>query len=116
MAPSKSIRIRIVKVHPDKLREFSAKKVPPRRPKVNHPAPGAAPIAPGFSPQPSLDLQYFSGKTIPALSFTNIYLGSPGWVDSDITNIDQALAAAMSDPTLNNVIQQYYSAPITSAF
>jgi hypothetical protein len=32
----------------------------------------------------------------------------------DIANIDQSLAAGMSDPTLNNVIQQYFQGPITS--
>ena len=116
MAPSKLRAIRIVKVHPTKLREFAAKKKSPRKTKGGHHAPGAAPIAPGFKPRPDLNLQQFRGKTVQALSFTNVYLGSSAWADSDIANIDQSLSAAMSDPTLNNVIAQYFSGPITSTF
>ena len=34
----------------------------------------------------------------------------------DIANVDKALAAAMSDPDLNNVMVQYFPGPITTNF
>ncbi|HST11716.1 MAG TPA: hypothetical protein VLL05_15175, partial [Terriglobales bacterium] len=50
------------------------------------------------------------------LVFTNFYVGgTAAWKASDIENIDKALAAAMSDVDLNNVMSQYYpSGKITS--
>jgi hypothetical protein len=72
--------------------------------------------APGFAPTPSHDLKFRGGKTIPALSFANLYVGSDGWDSSDVKNIDTALAAAMSDQNLNNVMAQYFAEPITSTF
>jgi hypothetical protein len=63
-------------------------------------------LAPGFRADPSLALRYLGGKTLPALTFTNVYLGS--WAATDRKALDQALAAAMADPHLNNVLAQYF--------
>jgi len=64
--------------------------------------------APGFPAQPGLNLHYWGGRTIEHLTFTNVYVGGKAaWNADDVTNIDWALAAAMSDPHLNNVIAQY---------
>ena len=75
-------------------------------------------IAPGIKPEPSHDLTYHGGKTIPNLIFTNFYVGGgEAWAQSDIQSIDQALAAAMSDEHLNNVIVQYFpNQKITTTF
>jgi hypothetical protein len=91
----------IVKVKPESLLALSA-----------HRSVGGT-IAPGFTPQPSLNLKRMGGKTIHDLAFRSFYLGGPRWNDSDIQNINEALSGAMSDPHLNNVMQQYY--PHTSA-
>src|SRR5215472_12519600 len=75
-------------------------------------------IAPGVAPTPSHDLIFHGGHTIQDLVFTNFYVGgSPIFKKSNIQNIDQALAAAMSDSNLNNVMVQYFgSGKITSTF
>lgn len=75
-------------------------------------------IAPGVSPTPAHDLIFHGGHTIADLVFTNLYVGGAGaWKASDIQNIDKALAAAMSDQDLNNVMSQYYpSGNVTSKF
>src|SRR5579864_3672469 len=75
-------------------------------------------IAPGVAPTPSHDLVFHGGHTIQDLVFTNFYVGgSAAWKASDIQNIDTALAAAMSDVDLNNVMVQYFaSGKITSTF
>jgi hypothetical protein len=75
-------------------------------------------IAPGVAPSPAHDLIFHGGHTIADLAFTNFYVGgSAAWQASDIRSIDQALAAAMSDVGLNNVMAQYYpSGNITTAF
>ena len=66
-------------------------------------------IAPGIPPTPSHDLKFHGGQTIADLVFTNFYVGgSAAWKASDIQNIDKALAAAMADVDLNNVMSQYY--------
>ena len=72
-------------------------------------------LATGFTPRPDLDLTYRGGHTIPDLVFINCYLAADRWAASDRGNIDQALAAAMSDPDLENVISQYFRGPISSA-
>src|SRR5215472_8604508 len=59
-------------------------------------------IAPGIPPTPVHDLLFHGGRTIPRLTFTNFYVGGDAWQPSDRQNIDQALAAAMADPRLNN--------------
>jgi hypothetical protein len=58
------------------------------------------------------------GNTIEKLAFTNFYVGgSDAWQAADTQSIDQALASAMSDQGLNNVMCQYYpSGQITSTF
>ena len=64
-------------------------------------------LAPGLPPTPAHNLMFHGGKTILNLTFTNFYIGGDAWSDSDIENIDGSLAAAMSEPTLNNVMAQY---------
>ena len=62
----------------------------------------------GFPARQDLNLHYYGGRTIEHLTFTNIYLGGKAaWRPDDVKQIDWALAAAMSDPHLNNVIAQY---------
>ena len=71
---------------------------------------------PGIPSTPAHDLLFHGGRTIPDLTFTSFYVGADVWQHSDIQNIDRALAAAMGDPSLNNVMAQYFSRPPTSAF
>ena len=86
------------------------------RSRVSMPEPTA--IAPGLAPTPEHDLIFHGGNTIANLIFTNFYVGgSAAWAASDIQSIDNALASAMSDPNLNNVMCQYYpSGQISSTF
>ena len=86
------------------------------RARVSMPEPTV--LAPGLPPTPEHDLIFNGGSTIEKLVFTNFYVGgSDAWQVSDIQSIDQALAAAMSDTNLNNVMSQYYpSGEITSTF
>jgi hypothetical protein len=107
-------RLGIVKVNPEHLRGLG-----PDRP--GHSALAHSPrgtIAPGFSPRPALNMKNFGGRLIHDLSFRSFYLGGSSWSDSDIQNINDALSGAMSDPRLNNVMQQYYpqGSAITSNF
>ena len=78
--------------------------------------PGTEAIAPGLKPTPSHDLHFQGGKTIADLSFKNFYVGADAWPAADIASIDAALAAAMSDAHLNNVMEQYFPGTISSAF
>jgi hypothetical protein len=72
-------------------------------------------LAPGFEPQPGLDLRYLGGRTIARLTFTNVYLGT--WDSGERDQLDHALAAAMTDPHLNNVLAQYFKGTtVTSTF
>jgi hypothetical protein len=84
----------------------------------NSPAESAyrsAVLSPGFEAQPGLDLRYLGGKTIPHLTFTNVYLGD--WDAGARAQLDHALAAAMSDAHLNNVLAQYFKGTtVTSTF
>jgi hypothetical protein len=75
-------------------------------------------LAPGLPRTPKEDLHDSGGKIIPDLTFTNFYVGGQGaWNPSDIANIDRALAAAMSDRRLNNVMLQYLRGnPINTTF
>jgi phospholipase C len=66
----------------------------------------AGQLAPGFAPDPRLDLTFHGGKTLPSLSYLNVYLGN--WDGSDSNSIDGALKAALTDPGLNAVINQYF--------
>jgi hypothetical protein len=70
-------------------------------------------LAPGFEPQPGLDLHYLGGRTIARLTFTNVYLGS--WDAGERNQLDHALAAAMADPHLNNVLAQYFKGTTVSS-
>lgn len=63
----------------------------------------------GFAPRPDLNLSFHGGRTIPTLSYFSFFLGgTAAWADSDVSNINSALANAMTDPDLNNVLQQYF--------
>jgi hypothetical protein len=73
--------------------------------------PGVQPkaIAQGFPATPEHNLINHGGKIIPNLVYTNFYVGGESsWKQTDIDRIDQALAAAMSDAGLNNVMMQYF--------
>jgi hypothetical protein len=75
----------------------------------------SAVLAPGFEADSGLDLRYLGGKTIPLLTFRNVYLGQ--WDAQERTELDGAIAAAMDDPHLNNVLAQYFPGrTIGSAF
>lgn len=63
----------------------------------------------GFPPIPKNDLVFKGGKTLPNLNFYNFYVGNSGlWDAGDKNSIDSALAAALSDKNLNNVMIQYF--------
>ena len=70
----------------------------------------------GAPSTPAEDLKYRGGQTIQHLSFVNLYVGgNSAWQKSDIESIDRAIAAAMADRKLNNVMRQYFNnAEITS--
>jgi hypothetical protein len=75
----------------------------------------SAVLAPGFGPEPSLDLRYFGGRTFSHLRYSMVYLGS--WDAGEREQLDHALAAAMRDRGLNNVIAQYFPrAEVTTTF
>jgi hypothetical protein len=63
-------------------------------------------LAPGFEPEPGLDLQYLGGRTLAHLTYANVYLGE--WDAGERGELDRALAAAMSDRGLNEVLAQYF--------
>lgn len=73
-------------------------------------------IVPGLPPTPQHDLIYQGGKTIQALQFVNYYVGGDAWAGGDMASIDRALEAAMSDARLNEIMQQYFTPQITTAF
>jgi hypothetical protein len=75
-------------------------------------------IAPGFPPTPEHNLINHGGKTIQDLVYTNFFIGgASSWAEADIERIDQALAGAMADTNLNNVMMQYFkNKPITTTF
>jgi hypothetical protein len=78
----------------------------------------AAAIAPGFPQTPDHNLINHGGKIIQDMVYTNFYIGgTASWKKDDIDKIDHALAAAMSDTGLNNVMMQYFNnKPITTTF
>ncbi len=76
----------------------------------------AAEIAPGIDPTPDHDLIFRGGTTIANLNFMNFYVGGDSWQPSDTQSIDAALAAAMSDTNLNNVMVQYFPSGMISSF
>jgi hypothetical protein len=72
-------------------------------------------IAAGFDPRPDLDLTNRGGHTVSAMTFVNRYLGgAAAWDNGDRVAIDDALSASLSDPGLQNVMQQYFDSPISS--
>ncbi|HLZ48492.1 MAG TPA: hypothetical protein VKR80_07580 [Candidatus Limnocylindria bacterium] len=70
-------------------------------------------LAPGFVAEPGLDLRYLGGRLLPQLTFTLVYLGQ--WDPRERTKLDAALAAAMVDKDLNNVLAQYFPGQRLSA-
>jgi hypothetical protein len=74
-------------------------------------------LVPGLPATPAHDLKFRGGKTIAKLAYRNFFLGGKAsWNESDVTHINDTLAAAMHDPRLNGVMQQYFSEPITTTF
>ncbi len=74
-------------------------------------------IVPGIPATPAHDLVFHGGRIMPNLRFVNFYVGGDVWASGDTGAIDHALAAAMSDPNLNDVMAQYFSGgSITSTF
>lgn len=106
-----------VKEHPSPMNVYvrrgsSAEKA--FRKRAGSPVPQA--IVPSIAPTPEHDLKYQGGKTIQNLKFMNFYVGGDAWDQGDRSNIDKALAGAMSDQNLNNVMAQYFPGPITTQF
>ena len=67
-------------------------------------------LAPGFQPTPQHDLKFRGGRTLAHLSYINFYVGgTASWSQSDVDAIDGALSKAMADPSLNNVMRQYFA-------
>jgi hypothetical protein len=72
-------------------------------------------LAPGLAPTPAHDLIFHGGRTILDLGYVNLYVAGEAWAPSDIASIDTALAGAMTEPTLNNVMAQYFDgSPVTT--
>lgn len=89
-----------------------------RHPRGLNREPRGRALAPGFPATPQHDLKFRGGRTIAHLAFTNFFVGgATAWQQSDVDNINRALAASMSDPKLNNVMCQYFgNQAITSNF
>jgi hypothetical protein len=69
----------------------------------------AAPAVGAGAPFPAFDLKNFGGRTIQDLTYANYYLGGASrWTASDRKAIDGGIAALMTDPWCNNVLDQYY--------
>ena len=73
----------------------------------------SAVLAPGFEPEPGLNLEFLGGRTLPDLTFTLVYLGR--WDPTERRPLDRALPAAMTDPGLNDVLRQYFPGSVVSA-
>jgi hypothetical protein len=66
-------------------------------------------IVRGIPPDPSADLVFHGGKTVPQMEFQNIFLGGQAsWLASDIDQINTAITMAMQDRKLNNVVVQFF--------
>jgi len=66
-------------------------------------------IAHGIPPDPSADLIFHGGKTVPQMEFQNVFLGGQAsWLASDIDSINTAITLAMQDRRLNNVVGQFF--------
>src|ERR1700722_16013587 len=64
-----------------------------------------------FPPHSQEDLVFRGGRTLPQLTFMTFYLGK-AWIDGPQAtarqSLDAALTAALSDPTLNEIVGQYF--------
>lgn len=70
-------------------------------------------IARGIPPDPSADLVFHGGKTVPQMEFQNIFLGGQAsWLASDINSINTAITLAMQDRKLNNVVKQFFDSGV----
>jgi hypothetical protein len=89
-----------------------------RNPAVLRRAPRPQEIVAAFPPTPDHDLKFRGGRTIAQLSYVNFFVGgAASWTQSDVDSINQALAGAMTDASLNNVMRQYFSnQPISTTF
>jgi hypothetical protein len=70
-------------------------------------------LAPGLVGDASLNLRFLGGRTIAELTFANVYVGP--WQPDARTLLDHALAAAMADAGLNNVLAQYFPGQVVGA-
>jgi hypothetical protein len=71
-------------------------------------------IAHGIPSDPSADLIFHGGKTVPQMEFQNIFLGGQAaWLASDIDSIDTAITLAMHDRRLNNVVAQFFDGGVS---
>jgi hypothetical protein len=64
-----------------------------------------------LSPHPREDLVFRGGRTLPRMSYKTFYIGAAwasGTQASSRTNLDAALAAAMTDDALNEIVGQYF--------
>ncbi|HYZ75185.1 MAG TPA: hypothetical protein VE641_19050 [Chthoniobacterales bacterium] len=79
-------------------------------------SPSAEALASGLGASPAHNLRFRGGRTVPKLTYMNLYVGGKAaWAPADIQNIDRALGAAMTDPRLNTVINQYFpNGPVTT--
>jgi hypothetical protein len=70
----------------------------------------AAAIEPGFPPLAQLDMHNFEGKSMQDMSYVNHFVGElTAWDAADIQRIEAALAGAMTDTNLNNMLAQYFN-------
>jgi hypothetical protein len=79
-------------------------------------APDDESIAAGVAPTPSHDLLFLGGKTIANLRFITLFVCGDAWDPTEIESINSALAGAMSDDALNDIIGQYFTTEITTEF
>ena len=77
--------------------------------------PGIVPAGEGFPPQPDEDLAFRGGRTLPRMSYKTFYVGA-SWAGGALAaaraSLDGALAAAMTDPALNEIVGQYFSGAV----
>ena len=79
---------------------------------------GRRALARGFSPTQDHDLLYFGGRIIVNMTVATFYLGGSRAIPAaERALIDGALASALSDPGLENVMAQYFGdGPSTTTF
>ena len=73
--------------------------------------PGIDRVGQAFPPHPAEDLMFRGGRTLPNMSYKTFYLGT-AWAEGSqaaaLQSLNSALAAAMSDPALNDIVSQYF--------